>query len=207
VAKADGSTAPRCQLYLSAPARLASEAPLIEAALRASGAPSLLMIGEGDPEAMAALIARMHRENAIVLTDTAQMLTSTQGFDGLHLGRGGLAVKAARELVGPDGVVGADCPLSRHEAMSLTEAGADYVAFGRSGEHPDGIAAMVRWWSDIIEIPCAVWLPADAAEEDWRKLGAAGADFIVPEPEIWDDTGAVRDRLARIAAHCRAEGD
>jgi thiamine-phosphate pyrophosphorylase len=199
--------AARCEFYLSAPAALAGEAALIEAALAASGAPSLLLIGEGDANVLGALIARIHRQNAIVLTDTAGMLSSAQGFDGLHIGLGGLAVKDARAMVGPDGVVGADCGLSRHEALSMAEAGADYVAFGRSGESADDIAEIASWWSDLIEIPCAVWLPADAPEEDWRKLAGSGADFVVPGLEIWDDIGAVRDRLARIAAYCRAEGD
>ena len=198
--------APRCQLYLSAPASFPGETGLIEAALATSASPSLLLVGEGDAKRVGAIIAAAHRQNAIVLTDNRQMLTALRGFDGLHLGGDDTAPKAAREAVGADGVLGADCPLSRHRAMELAEAGADYVAFGRAGESVDDLADMVSWWSDIIEIPCAAWLRADAPEESWRKLAGCGADFIVPGPEIWDEAGAVRDRLARIAGWCGIEG-
>jgi thiamine-phosphate pyrophosphorylase len=200
--------ASRCQLYLAIPAGFSGGAALVEAALAAAGAPSLLVVGEGDAGRLAEIVAAAHRQNAMVLTDSLQVFSAAAGFDGLHVASSGSDVKAARETVGALGVVGADCHLSRHEAMTLGEAGIDYVAFGRggegSGEALDDLAEMLDWWSALIEIPCAAYLPAWGPEAAWRKIVAAGADFIIPGVELWDDPKAVCERLERIAGYCSA---
>jgi thiamine monophosphate synthase len=201
--------ASRCQLYLAMPASLAANPSLIETALAAASAPSLLVMGEGDLKRLAAIIEAAHRQNATVLTDNPQVWASVQGFDGLHSTGGVQALEAARAAVGSEGVVGTESHLSRHEAMMFAEAGADYVGFGRgaevSGEALDDLAEMVDWWSMLIEIPCAVHLPAGAGETAWRKLVAAGADFIIPGLDLWDEPKEVRHRLERLASYCGAE--
>lgn len=186
------------QLYLCAPASLAGEAGRIVDVLAATGAPSLLIMGEGDPARLSACVAAAHRQNATVLTDSRDMLAAVKGFDGLHLPIGGLSVKDARALVGDQGVVGARCALSRHEAMTLAEAGADYVTFCGGDETVDDIAEMAAWWSGLIEVPCVLRLPAGAEDAAWRVLALAGADFLMPGPEIWDGPDAVIDRLGRM---------
>ena len=200
--------APRCQLYLSIPAGFSGPLTLVEEVLAASRAPSLLVTGEGDGERLDRLIAAAHRQNAIVLTDTPAQMESVRRFDGVHLPSGGPPVRMIREALGADKLIGVDSRLSRHEAMTFGETGADYIAFGRGMEPGDigDLVEMVDWWSGLFEIPCAVFLESGAPEEAWRMIAAAGADFIVPGAEIWDDAGAVRERVEAIVAACCIEG-
>jgi thiamine-phosphate pyrophosphorylase len=199
--------APRCQLYLSIPAGFSGAPALVEEALAAARVPSLLVVGEGGGDSLDAIIGAAHRQNAIVLTDTPGQ-AAIQRFDGLHLSSGGPPVRAIRQALGSDKVIGVDSRLSRHEAMTFGEAGADYIAFGRGADKSaiDDLAEMVSWWSALFEIPCAAFLAADAPETFWRQIAEAGADFIVPGPEIWDEPGAVRERVERIASYCGTQG-
>ena len=200
--------ASRCQLFLSIPAGFSGAPALVEEVLAAARAPSLLVVGEGDGDTLAGIIAAAHRQNAIVLTDTPGQMEGIGRFDGLHLPCGGPPVRVIREALGGDKVIGVDSRLSRHEAMTFGEAGADYIAFGRGADSAaiDDLTEMVSWWSGLFEIPCAAFLGAGAPEAAWRQIAETGADFIVPGPEIWDEPGAVRERVERIAFFCGIEG-
>ena len=70
---------------------------------------------------------------------------------------------------------------SRHDAMELGEAGADYVAFGIPPDVEDRAVAVERrldliaWWSEVFELPCVAFDVADAEEartsrRGWRRL-------------------------------------
>jgi thiamine-phosphate pyrophosphorylase len=191
-----------CQLYLSVPASFSGAASLVEAALAAAGAPSLLITGKAEPARLRALRDAAHRQNAAALIENDYALAKAEGFDGVHLHDGG---QPAREALGQDAIIGADCSLSRHAAMTLAEAGADYIAFGRDGEGGlDGLADMIAWWSGLFEIPCVAHLSANAAGDDWDKLVAAGADFILVGPKLWDEPAAVHERIRLFAGYCDA---
>ncbi len=131
------------------------------------------------------------------------------GADGVHLTwRSGIlaAVKEARAGLGPDAIVGADVGRSRHDAMEIGEAGADYVAFGMPVPVGDREAAresrleLVAWWSEIFEVP-VVAFDVESAEEA-AELARAGTDFIaaaVPSGMSADEgmawLAALRDAL------------
>jgi thiamine-phosphate pyrophosphorylase len=197
-----------CQLYLSVKANFAGAPSLVEAALSAGDAPSLLLLGQAGPERLAALRDVAHRQNAAVLTEDDYALAKRERFDGVHLRQDGPPVADARAALGADAIVGADCGLSRHDAMTLVEAGADYISFGydQSGENFEDLVEMVAWWSGLFEVPCVAYLPGTASVEDWRRLVAAGADFILPGPEIWDEAEAAPDLVRRLAGLCRLGG-
>lgn len=122
------------------------------------------------------------RAAAAILTNDAQ-LARTLRADGVHLGPSAdtmAAYEEARDILGTRFIAGADATQSRHDAMSLGEAGAEYVAFGLAGHATDAARAqrrdLVQWWSDIFEVPCValdIDTPDDAAD-----LAAAGADFL-----------------------------
>ena len=118
------------------------------------------------------------------------------------------STEQSKRRVPPSGRPGSSVPtaaLSRHEALTLGEFGIDYIAFGRGGgEALDDLAAMIDWWSALIEIPCAAHIPANTTESTYRTLAAAGADFLIPGPEIWDDPQIIRERLERLAFYCGA---
>lgn len=98
------------------------------------------------------------------------------GADGVHL-RDASAYDEARRLLGPDAIVGIGCA-GRDEAMTLADAGADYIAFG-GFDDPAPTADtldLVGWWSPLITVPC-VAAPGVTAD-DRRALTEAGADFV-----------------------------
>jgi thiamine-phosphate pyrophosphorylase len=196
--------ASRCQLYLTMPANFACDPVLVESALAAAGAPSLLLVGDGPPARLQAIVDAAHRQNATVVLDNPTLWPDVQGLDGLHLPLNGRTIQDVRALVGAGGIVGADSRLSRHEALTLAEAGADYVAFGQ-GNALNELAEMVDWWSALVEIPCAAYLPAEAGETAWRMIASAGADFIIPGLEIWDEPEFIQEKLERLSFYCRAE--
>jgi thiamine-phosphate pyrophosphorylase len=193
------------QLYLSVPAGFSGAPSIIEEALLAARAPSLLITGKAELPHLRMLRDAAHRQNAAVLIENDYAVAKAEDLDGVHLRVDGSQVREAREVLGPDRIVGADCTLSRHAALTLAEAGADYIAFGRdeSGEVGlDALVEMIGWWSDLLEIPCVAHLPANATGDEWRKVVAAGADFVIPGAGLWDEPGAVRDNIRLLARLC-----
>lgn len=136
------------------------------------------------------------------------------GADGVHLTwRAGIvdAYKEARAGLGPDAIVGADAGRSRHDAMELGEAGADYVAFGIPAHVGDRETArerrleLVAWWAEIFEIPLVAFNVETV--EDAAELARAGADFIaVAVPEgVSSDEGMAWLGTLRDAMHAPAD--
>lgn len=105
--------------------------------------------------------------------------------DGVHLDWSKSPMERyaeAREILGQRAIIGAEAGRSRHDAMSLAEAGADYIAFGIPEHVEDRDTAFARqcdlvaWWSEIFEIPCVAFDIAHPANAS--SLAAAGADYV-----------------------------
>jgi len=81
--------------------------------------------------AQAAALARTHaaRGGLFIVNDDAA-LAAAVGADGVHLGEDDGGIAAARELLGPDRIVGISCYNDLGRAEAAVAAGADYVAFG-----------------------------------------------------------------------------
>lgn len=121
---------------------------------------------------------------AVLIADDATLARGLKA-DGVHLTWRKDIVKAyreARDMAGSHAIVGADAGPSRHDAMELGEAGADYIAFGIP-PHVEDIATararqadLVAWWNEIFEIPCVAF---DVTTLDVAAaIAAAGADFV-----------------------------
>jgi thiamine-phosphate pyrophosphorylase len=187
---------PRCRLYLQFPAQPSAmlEARLGEALASADAACVLLCRG-GAPvdETWTGRIVDLvqSREVACLIEDDAE-LAERLGADGVHLTVADPAAYArARELLGASANIGANCGLSRHDAMRVAELGGDYVAFaGPEGGIGaiDEIADLVAWWAEIFVVPCVGWNIERIG--DAERLASLGADFIAPSARIWQDTGA-----------------
>lgn len=113
-------------------------------------------------------------------------LVARAGADGAHIAHVELFADALGVLK-PDRIAGAGGLPTRHEAMSVAEAGADYVMFGEpdaEGRRParEAMLERIAWWADVFEAPCVGY--AGSAEEI-APLVAAGADFIALDPAIW----------------------
>jgi thiamine-phosphate pyrophosphorylase len=142
---------------------------------------------------------------AAVLLDDAR-LARTLKADGVHLTWTRDVVdryRDAREMLGARFIVGADAGKSRHDAMTLGEAGADYIGFGVPAgvTDVDGARArrsdLVQWWSEIFEVPCVAFDVATAT--DAAELASLGADFIGVRITAGQTIAAEQDRLIDIA--------
>jgi thiamine-phosphate pyrophosphorylase len=72
---------------------------------------------------------RCHAAGALFLLNDRPDLAAACGADGVHVGQDDMPVAQARDLVGPDVIVG----LSTHsmqQAQAGTKSGADYIAVG-----------------------------------------------------------------------------
>lgn len=58
-------------------------------------------------------------------------LASAIGAHGVHLGQGDMALTEARQILGPDSLIGITCHASLELAQKAAAEGADYLAFGR----------------------------------------------------------------------------
>jgi thiamine-phosphate pyrophosphorylase len=134
-------------------------------------------------KAVAAVV--QHRDIALLLDGRPEMV-GRAGADGAHLA-GIEAFTAALPSLKPDRIAGAGVLRSRHDAMLAGEHGADYVMFGepdRRGAGPsfDATEERVKWWADLVELPCIGYA---ASADEVRPLARAGADFVALGDWIW----------------------
>jgi thiamine-phosphate pyrophosphorylase len=128
------------------------------------------------------------REVAFLLNDRADLVRAS-GCDGAHVGQEDMPARQARALLGPDLMLGVTCHESRDLAMQAGEDGADYVAFGafyptgskQVTHHAD--PEILRWWSDLMEIPCCAIGGITAG--NCAPLVQAGADFLAVIGAVW----------------------
>lgn len=137
-----------------------------------------------------ALVGALQREDIAVLVADDVSLAKSVRADGVHLSASTSgsallhAYEEARRALGKDAIIGVDAGSSRHDAMVLGEAGADYVAFGAFDEDRSGTETaresqieLISWWAALFEVP-VVALDVDV-EASTRRLMEAGADFVV----------------------------
>lgn len=74
-------------------------------------------------------ICRHHGARLIINDDP--LLAHAIGADGVHLGQTDGDARAARQLLGPDAIVGITCHASLDFAQQALLDGASYIAFGR----------------------------------------------------------------------------
>ena len=162
----------------------------VEAALEATRAATLILDAEEDgaaidADAARALVQLAQRKNVAALIVDDWRTARAIGADGVHLTpRDDLdeAYRAARAGLEEGSIVGADGGTSRHDAMMLGEAGADYVAFGPTAgdlgqdEEAETQFELVTWWSELFVVP-VVAVGIETAE-DAARIAAPKPDFI-----------------------------
>jgi len=195
------------RLYIVTPATFDPDTHVAAlASMLATGAVACLRLdlGEGPGEeawvrAANHLLPPCHAADVPLVIAEHHRLVRPLGLDGVHLGRSRAPIRDLRKTLGRDAIIGAFGGAERHRAMSLAEAGADYVSLGPvrvEGALGDGAAAsdaLFEWWSEMIETP--VVAEGGVTLEDARRL-AATADFVVPDPVlVWgapDHAAAIR---------------
>ena len=197
------------RLYLVTPQVFepGSFAVIVERALKANPVACLrLDLGQAPEEqwrsAANHLLPVAHAHDVALVIAEHHRLVQPLGLDGVHLGSSRTPIREVRKKLGPDRIIGAFGGATRHLAMTLAEAGVDYVALGPvsdRGALGDGTRApdeLFQWWSEMIETPCVAEggvFPADAA-----RLSPF-ADFVVPDRSIWTDPGSIEAALAPFA--------
>jgi thiamine-phosphate pyrophosphorylase len=184
----------RPQIYLITPPEFEPEdfGPRLAAVLDAHPVACLrLALATQDADAVAraadALREIAHARDVPLVVAEHLALVERLGLDGVHLGEGARSVRRARDLLGPEAIVGAHCHASRHQGMTAGEAGADYVCFGPVADTGlgDGTVAerdLFAWWSEMIELPVVAEGALDA--ERVAEL-APVVDFVAVGEEIW----------------------
>ncbi|MGE3528000.1 MAG: thiamine phosphate synthase [Methyloceanibacter sp.] len=168
-----------------------------------------VLLCSGSPQAngdAASLVGLVQASGLACLVADDARLAAQIGADGVHLAADPTLYAEARQILGGEANIGVFCGSSRHDAMLLAEAGADYVAFGPEGEGDSGAAdrraELIAWWSEIFVVPCVAWNVASA--EDAALCAQRGADFIAPPISLWGDDDGARliaeiDRAVRAA--------
>lgn len=151
--------------------------------------------------APALIHAAQARDVAALLSGRA-VLAKTLGADGIHLDLRASPTddamrtyREARKTLAEDAIVGTICPPERHLAMEVAETGADYVGFDLAA--PDAAAA-IAWWGEVMTVPCIAFGRLDPTTA--AALARDGADFIAPEPEVWNRVDPVSECAALQAA-------
>lgn len=185
----------QARLYLVTPPLTEAEAflPLLQAALSAAPVACVRLNMAIEDEDQIRRVADQLRETchaydvAITLTDHYR-LVAPLGLDGVHLANPRLTVREVRKALGEDMIVGAYAGASRHDGMTMAEAGADYVSFGPVGDTPlgDGAVAdeaLFGWWAEMIETPNVADGGVTLAN---APALAAVADFLCVGAAVWD---------------------
>jgi thiamine-phosphate pyrophosphorylase len=156
--------------------------------------------------AQATALSRVHTaRGALFLVNDDPRLAAEVGADGVHLGRDDPGPGAARELLGPDRLIGVSCYDDFDRARAAVAAGADYVAFGSffpSATKPDArradAALLVR--ARELGVPIVAIGGIDAGNA--RALIDAGADALAVIRDVFahDDPGEIARAAAAIAA-------
>lgn len=195
-------------------APLAQALTALEAALGCAAVESVLIRAGGDrgheQGDLRALVTAVQGRGIAALIEDDVRNTVKVGADGVHLPWSKDVVarlKEARRTGGIAAIVGADAGRSRHDAMELGEAGADYVAFGIPAHVEDRERArarqieLVAWWSAIFEVPCVAFDIDDAQQA--QALAEAGADFIAVRLAADADAETIAARLAPFGLPAR----
>lgn len=133
-------------------------------------------------EQASALNTLCKQHKAILLINDDAGLAAGIGAAGVHLGQSDGAVTEAREMLGPDAIIGVTCHDSIQLAEKAVAEGADYVAFGAffpSKTKPDAKPAPM---SLLQEAKQKVQLPIVAiggiSVDNADQIISAGADMV-----------------------------
>lgn len=190
----DPATAPR--LYLVTPRRIAPEsfaeslrtvlATLPVACLRLD----LAAVDEAEwVNAINHLQPVCHDAEVPLLVREHYRLVAPYGLDGVHLPDPHISIRAVRKALGGDRIIGAFAGHTRHEGMTLAEAGADYVSLGplksQGNLGSEALAAedLFQWWAEMIETPAVA--EGGVTPEDVARLRDV-ADLFAVDPAVWD---------------------
>lgn len=169
-------------------------AAAVAAALSGGDVASLIIAVEGASAAALQRIAEVvapvatQRGVAVLVAGEPNVALRAKA-DGVHVETGVADLRAAIAKLQPKGIVGAGGVTSRHDAMTLGEAGPDYVFFGRlDGDDAPAVHAhaveLAAWWAELFEIPAI--LMAGSTLDSLAEAAATGVEFVALRRAVWD---------------------
>lgn len=166
---------------------LADSLPLVEAIL-AGGAKLLQLRAKDVPTGELVALARAAQACAasagarLIINDRADV-AKLVGAAGVHLGQDDLPPAAAREILGPDGVIGISTHNLDQVDAAIRDGGIDYLAFGpifatTSKRNPDPVQSLGAL--SVLRGRCRLPLVAigGITESTAPDVLAAGADAV-----------------------------
>ena len=188
------------RLYLMTPVLAdASFAPkLAEACEGGAVAAVLLRLAAADERSLINLVkalapsAQERGAAVIVATDGDADIANVAvrgGADGAHVaGADPAQIRELRDRLKAERAIGAGHIRTKDDAMTLGEAGVDYLLFGeprRDGSLPslESVAERAAWWAEIFETLCVAYAPSLEAVE---PLAATQAEFIALGDAVWN---------------------
>lgn len=170
---------------------------LVEACKGGTVAAVLLRLGAGDERGLTNLVKALgpsvqdHGTALIVSAEGAADLATIAArgsADGVHVSEADpRQIRELRERLKSERAIGVGQIRTKDDAMTLGEAGVDYLLFGEpraDGSLPslDSVVERASWWAEIFETPCVAYAPAMDAVE---PLAATGAEFIALGDVVW----------------------
>lgn len=174
---------------------LASFPADLEQALAGGDVASVLLAPEGVSDMAVQRMAEVltpivQRAGAAMLVADDTRAAGRAKADGVHVTGGIDALREAVSAFHPQRIAGAGNVMTRHDAMEMAEAGADYLFFGlldlpeEADAHPKSID-FAEWWVPLFEPPCIVLAGSDIASI--RPIAELGADFVALRSAVWAD--------------------
>ena len=157
--------------------------------------------------AQAHALARLHalRGGLLIVNDDAA-LAAEIGADGVHVGEDDASIAAAREIVGPDRLVGVSCYNDLGRARAAVAAGADYVAFGSffpSPVKPNARRAELELLGSARTLDGPVVAIGGITADNAPSLLDAGADAVAVITAVFEASD-VEMAARAIATTCRS---
>jgi thiamine-phosphate pyrophosphorylase len=153
-----------------------------------------------------ALAALCHEHQAILIVNDRADVAVAAGADGVHVGQDDLPLPAARQVVGPDLLVGVSASFV-DEVVAAEREGADYAGFGAMFPTPTKLDAEYAGPALLAQARARVQLPLVAiggiTAQNAAEVLAAGPELLAvvsavcaaPSPGV-----AVRELVAVIRA-------
>jgi thiamine-phosphate pyrophosphorylase len=159
--------------------------------------------------AQAAALARVRAVHGalLIVNDDAELAAAVDA-DGVHIGEEDASIAAARELVGPDRLVGVSCYNDLARARDAVTAGADYVAFGSffsSSVKPHARKATVDLLAQARSLGVPVVAIGGIDANNAVTLERAGADAVAVISAVFgveaiDDVESAASAIVRVFA-------
>jgi thiamine-phosphate pyrophosphorylase len=194
-------------LYAITPEGLSAATLLARVGAALSGGAAVIQYRDKRPdearraETARALLSLCRQFGARLLINDDLALALAVDADGVHLGAADGDLRAARQALAPDRLLGASCYADFERARAAVSAGADYVAFGAvhaSSTKPLAqrapLSLFARCRSELRLPACAI---GGITVDNAAPLLAAGADMLAVISDLFE----APDVAARAAAY------